>query len=106
MAVSITKALDSLLDLGLSRHEVANLACFIEIEKLGMPIGFQDQFAASYGGLNAIYFSNEGVSVEPLKVSSETLKSLEKSILLFFMAFREIPGQFSQTKEIFQYKKQ
>jgi len=81
---SIIKALSSLLGLGLSKREVAELACTIEIEKLGMPIGKQDQYATAYGGVNAITFSRDGVYVEPLVLSPETLEGLESNVLLFY----------------------
>ncbi len=84
VTVSIIKAVSSLLGLGLSKQEVAKLACTIEIDKLGMPIGKQDQYAAAYGGINAVTFSREGIRVEPLVLSSDTLEGLESNILLFY----------------------
>lgn len=84
VAVSVIKALSSLLDLGLSKHEVAELACSIEIDKLRMPIGKQDQYAAAYGGANVIRFGQEGVSVEPLRLLPETIEDLESNVLLFY----------------------
>lgn len=82
--VSVIKAVTSLLGLGLSKPQVAELACTIEIEKLGMPIGKQDQYAAAFGGVNAITFTRNGVRVEPLRLSPETLRGLESNILLFY----------------------
>ena len=84
VTVAIIKAISSLLGLGLSKHDIAELACRIEIEKLGMPIGKQDQFAAAFGGVNTITFDTEGVTVEPLVLRSETLEGLEQRILLFY----------------------
>jgi D-glycero-alpha-D-manno-heptose-7-phosphate kinase len=84
VTVSIIKAVGSLLGLGLSRRQVAELACTIEIDKLGMPIGKQDQYAASYGGINAIAFAHDGIAVEPLMLSPKTLEGLESNILLFY----------------------
>lgn len=81
---SIIKALSSLLGLDLSKQQVAELACLIEIDKLGMPIGKQDQYATAYGGVNAITFTRDGVYVEPLLLSSETLEGLESNVLLFY----------------------
>lgn len=82
--VAIIKALTSLLGLGLSKHEVAELASFIEIEKLGMPIGKQDQFAAAFGGINALSFGSDGVVVEPLRLRRDTIERLERGLLLFY----------------------
>jgi D-glycero-alpha-D-manno-heptose-7-phosphate kinase len=84
VAVAIIKAISTACGLGLSKEEIAALASHIEIEELSMPIGKQDQYAASFGGLNFIRFARDGVTVEPLRISSETLHRLQRNILLFF----------------------
>ena len=84
VTVAVIKALGSLLGLGLSKHDIAELASFIEIEKLKMPIGKQDQFAAAFGGVNALFFTPDGVVVEPLRLRSGTIERLERSVLLFY----------------------
>jgi D-glycero-alpha-D-manno-heptose-7-phosphate kinase len=84
VTVAIIKAVSSLLDLGLSKREIAEAACAIEIDKLGMPIGKQDQYAAAHGGVNAITFARTGVEVEPLTLSAQTLEALESQVLLFY----------------------
>ena len=84
VAVAVIKALTSLQGLALSKQEIAELACSIEIEKLGMPIGKQDQYAAAFGGINAIAFERDGVSVHPLRLSPDVLERLERNVLLFY----------------------
>jgi D-glycero-alpha-D-manno-heptose-7-phosphate kinase len=84
VAVAIVKAVHTARGINCNPEEVAELAASIEIDKLGMPIGKQDQYAAACGGLNAYYFDSTGVRVEALPVSGETLSRLEKNILLFF----------------------
>lgn len=84
VAVSIIKALAFWCGLDLGAAEVAELACYIEMEKMGMPVGKQDQYAAAFGGLNTITFSREGVIVDPLRVSSQTRETLERRLMLFF----------------------
>ena len=84
VAVAIIKAVTTAKGLFLSKQQIAELACQIEIEKLGTPIGKQDQYAAAFGDLNLIQFSPDGVSVEPLKVSPETRRALETNSMLFF----------------------
>jgi D-glycero-alpha-D-manno-heptose-7-phosphate kinase len=65
--------------------ELAELACKIEIEKLGEPIGKQDQYIAAFGGITTFTFKKDGsVEVEPLKISMDTLHKLEDNLLLFF----------------------
>lgn len=85
VAVSMIKALAFWSGLDLGPREVAELACHIEIEKMGMPVGKQDQYAAAFGDLNCFTFSTEGVvKKEPLKVTPETLEGLEKGLMLFY----------------------
>ncbi len=84
VAVAVIKALSTACGLTLSRQEIAELACYVEIDKIGMPIGKQDQYAASFGGLNVITFDQAGVTVEPLNITPGTRQQLEQNILLFF----------------------
>lgn len=84
VAVALIKAMSVLRGQRMSRQQVAELACEVEIEKLGMPIGKQDQFAASFGGLNFIEFRSDGVSVEGVEMAPEMVGELERRIMLFF----------------------
>lgn len=84
MAVALVQALASYRGWTFTRQQVADLACRIEIEKLQAPIGRQDQYAAAFGGLNAIHFSKSGVVVEPLRAPAGFLDRLNRRLLLFF----------------------
>ena len=65
--------------------ELAELACKIELEKLGEPIGKQDQYIAVFGGITSFTFDKNGTVVsENLKISTSTLHNLEDNLLLFF----------------------
>jgi D-glycero-alpha-D-manno-heptose-7-phosphate kinase len=65
--------------------ELAELACKIELEKLGEPIGKQDQYIAAFGGITSFTFNKDGtVASENLEISTETLHNLEDNLLLFF----------------------
>jgi len=68
-----------------SKGDLAAKACQVEIEKLGSPIGKQDQYAAAYGGLNFIRFHPDGtVSVSPLVMQPETYKKLQRNLVMFY----------------------
>src|SRR4030081_1574501 len=68
--------------------ELAEQACQIEIEKLGEPIGKQDQYIAAFGGITCLKFMPDGrVEAWPLKISEETLFNLEDNLLLFFTGY-------------------
>lgn len=84
VSVALAKALGALCGLKLTNAQLAELASYVEIEKLGMPIGRQDQYAAAFGGLNAIRFSRDGVTVEPVQVAPDVRRTLERRTMLFF----------------------
>lgn len=68
-----------------SKAELAEQACRIEIERLGSPIGKQDQYAAAFGGLSLIEFHPSGrVSVQPLTLAETTMRTLERRLLLLY----------------------
>jgi D-glycero-alpha-D-manno-heptose-7-phosphate kinase len=69
-------------------QQLAELACHLEIERLGEPVGKQDQYIAAYGGLTCFTFHRDDtVTAEPLRVSTDTLLDLEDNLLLFFTGF-------------------
>jgi len=68
--------------------ELAEQACYIEINKLGEPIGKQDQYIAAYGGVTCFEFAKNGkVKAYPLKIDKEILYDLEDNLLLFFTGY-------------------
>lgn len=68
------------------KYKLAKDACEVEIEKLGEPIGKQDQFAAAFGGLNFYEFRRDGyVNVEPIIMKPESYHKLEKNLLMFYL---------------------
>lgn len=83
MTVAMIRALAEFAGESMAAAQVADLASRIEIERLGRPIGKQDHYAASFGGLNAISFSSEGVTVEPVTLPPGVLECLEHRLLLF-----------------------
>jgi D-glycero-alpha-D-manno-heptose-7-phosphate kinase len=100
VAVCLINGLAAWQGMSLTPGEIAERACQIEINKMGMPVGKQDQYAAAFGGLNCITFTAEGVTVEPLKISPETRQTLERRLMLFFT------GSSRQSSNILRYQKQ
>jgi D-glycero-alpha-D-manno-heptose-7-phosphate kinase len=69
-------------------QELAEQACRIEIEKVGEPIGKQDQYIAAHGGVTCFQFlPNDQVETTPLKLDPQTLYNLEDNLLLFFTGY-------------------
>jgi D-glycero-alpha-D-manno-heptose-7-phosphate kinase len=69
-------------------RDLAEQACYIELDLLDEPIGKQDQYIAAYGGLTCFQFlPNDQVEAWPLKIDTETLYNLEDNLLLFFTGY-------------------
>ena len=82
---ALIKALYAYYRMNIHPKELAEMACKIEIEKLGEPIGKQDQYIAAYGGITEFNFHKDGsVSSAPLNLSVQTVHDLEDNLLLFF----------------------
>lgn len=84
VAVSMVAALSAWLKRPMDKGEIAEIACHIEIDRMSMPVGKQDQYAAAFGGLNVITFSADQTSVEPIHLDPDTLTRLQRSVLLFY----------------------
>jgi D-glycero-alpha-D-manno-heptose-7-phosphate kinase len=75
-------------------NELAELACEIEINRLGEPIGKQDQYAAAYGGVTCFTFhTDDKVTATPLAAGMQALFDLEDNLLLFFTGFSRSAGK-------------
>ena len=72
----------------ISSQDLAEMACDIEINRLNEPVGKQDQYIASFGGINCFEFRKDGnVDVAPLALSLSTLHDLELNLVLFFTGY-------------------
>lgn len=81
--------------------ELAEMACHIEIDRLGEPIGKQDQYIAAYGGLTCLTFKRDDtVDAKPLALSMNTLFDLEDNLLLFFTGFSRSAGSILKDQKI------
>src|SRR3990167_4214358 len=83
------------------QSELAHLACHIEIEKLGGPIGKQDQYIAAMGGITCFTFHKDHrVSLTPLNISMETMLELEDNLLLFFTGFSRSANEILKEQHV------
>lgn len=68
-----------------SKEDIAEEACNVEIEKLGNPIGKQDQYAAACGGLNFIEFNRDDtVRISPIIMDVDTKDALQDNLMMFY----------------------
>jgi D-glycero-alpha-D-manno-heptose-7-phosphate kinase len=66
-------------------EQLAREACELEIEKLGEPIGKQDQYISAYGGVSAMTFNPDGsVHVERLALRDEVIDELESNLVIYY----------------------
>lgn len=100
LLVGILAALTHYVGKPFDRNKVAELACDIEVNKLKHPIGKQDQYFATFGGLSYIRFNqDESVKVEKLDIHNNLVKELQNNILCFYTGIqRNAPEILSEQK--------
>ena len=84
VTVGLLNAMHSFQGRNPSKEQLAEEACKIEIEIMGAPIGRQDQYAASFGGINSIRFGERGVSVEPIEIENDLVSRVSSNFTLVF----------------------
>jgi len=83
--VGLLNALYSYVGQQKSAKELADIACDIEINKLGHPIGKQDQYAVAFGGLNYFRFNkDESIDIENIKLSIRDSNIMKNKLMLFY----------------------
>ncbi len=91
IVVSLIGAFMEWLKLPLGKYDIAHLAYEIERVDLNMSGGKQDQYAATFGGVNFMEFlANDQVIVNPLQLKDEVLYELEFNLLLYFTATQRL----------------
>ena len=87
--VGVLKALHAHQRRLVSNRELAEQACHIEIDRLGEPVGKQDQYIAALGGVTSFRFHpDDSVEVVPVPMSEDTRWRLEENLLLFYTGQR------------------
>jgi D-glycero-alpha-D-manno-heptose-7-phosphate kinase len=83
--VGLLNALNAFKGRHVSREQLGEDSCHIELERCRQPIGKQDQYAAAFGGLNFIEFNrNDSVVVSPIICNRNTTRTLEKNLLVLY----------------------
>ena len=89
LVVAILGAFVDLLKLPLGEYDIAKLAWEIERVDLGMAGGKQDQYAATFGGVNFMeFYSDNKVVVNPLRIREDVLNELSNNIVLYYKFLR------------------
>jgi len=99
-AVGLLHALYTFKGEYVSAGRLAKEACEIEIDRLGDPIGKQDQYIAAYGGICRIRFNpDETVFVDPVICSHETKAALQENLLMFYTGKTRRAGDILEKQE-------
>lgn len=86
-AVGLLNALYALEGKFADKKKLADEAIYLERVLCREAGGWQDQIAASYGGLNRINFDANGYEVLPIIISPERKKILNQNLMMFFTGF-------------------
>lgn len=94
LTVGLINALTQYQKHNISKEDLARKACEIEIDILNNPIGKQDQYSSSYGGMNFLEFNSDGsVTVSPVTCSQQSLELISSNIIVFYTGIQSTSGE-------------
>lgn len=103
LMVAILGAFTEWLQLPLGEYDIAHTAYIIEREELGMAGGKQDQYAATFGGVNFMeFYKDDRIIVNPLRIKRRVLFELGNNIVLYFTSTSRLSSTIieAQTKNV------
>ena len=102
IVVAMIGAFKEWLNLALTQTEIAQLAYKIEREDLAMAGGKQDQYTATFGGINFMEFAQNEVTVSPVEIELATITTLENNLVLYNTATSRVSAEIikDQTQNI------
>jgi D-glycero-alpha-D-manno-heptose-7-phosphate kinase len=87
--VGLLRALHAYRHETVTSQRLAEEACHLEIDRLGEPIGRQDQYIAALGGVIAMEFgTDDRVEISPVRMSDPVRHRFEDNLLLFYTGMR------------------
>lgn len=98
-AVGMLQAFYSLKGKYVDKKKLADDAIYLERELCHEAGGWQDQIAASFGGMNRIEFNGNGYEVHPIIINPERKEQLNNNLMMFFTGFARFSAEIqTETK--------
>lgn len=99
LAVAILGAFVEWLKLPLGEYDIAQMAYEIERFDLKMAGGKQDQYSATFGGINFMEFHKEKVIVNPLRIKDSYLDELSHNLVLYYTDTSRLSSEIIQRQQ-------
>ena len=99
--VALIKALSGIQNKKIDNKKLAELACKIEINKLKEPVGKQDQYASTFGGLRSYNFLKSGeVIIKNIKIKKKKLINFKNSLSMYYTGILRDSYDILKTQDI------
>ncbi len=104
-AVGMLQAFHALKGKYAGKKQLADEAIYLERVLCGEAGGWQDQIAASFGGMNRINFHEDDYEVLPVIISNERKQQLNDRLLMFFTGFTRISSEVHKANQVSKEEK-
>lgn len=98
-AVGMLNAFYALKGKYADKRQLADDAIYLERVLCKEDGGWQDQIAASFGGINRINFGPDGYDVYPIIISPERKKQLNRNLMMFFTGFTRFSSEVQKANK-------
>jgi len=107
--VSLINCLQEYSNSQMTKQQIADLACHLEMDVLNEPVGKQDQFIASYGGIHTFTISKDGqVSAQEINLGKADVEGFTQRCRIYYTGLQRdaskiLKSQFTESLKTKQY---